>query len=129
MGYIEATPDKDTMVELIKTLQSVTEGKIYVEIERARLTRRLAKIKEAEGKIDEAADTLQEVAVVSSTFLTNLRENLTSTGRTSVYISACIPPACSPTHRPAHPPTRPPPANRLLSIRHVAPRDGYSGLI
>lgn len=63
MGYIEATPDKDTMVELIKTLQSVTEGKIYVEIERARLTRRLAKIKEAEGKIDEAADTLQEVAV------------------------------------------------------------------
>lgn len=64
MGYIEQTPDKDTMVELIKTLQSVTEGKIYVEIERARLTRRLAKIKEAEGKIDEAADTLQEVAVV-----------------------------------------------------------------
>lgn len=64
MGYIEQTPDKDTMMELIKTLQSVTEGKIYVEIERARLTRRLAKIKEAEGKIDEAADTLQEVAVV-----------------------------------------------------------------
>ena len=64
MSYIEQTPDKSTMEELIKTLQSVTEGKIYVEIERARLTRRLAKIKEADGKIDEAADTLQEVAVV-----------------------------------------------------------------
>lgn len=64
MGYIEQTPNKDAMVELIKTLQSVTEGKIYVEIERARLTRRLAKIKEADGNIDEAADTLQEVAVV-----------------------------------------------------------------
>ena len=37
---------------------------IYVEIERARLTRRLAGIWEEEGKIDEAADTLQEVAVV-----------------------------------------------------------------
>ncbi len=37
---------------------------IYVEIERARLTRRLAGIWEAEGKVNEAADTLQEVAVV-----------------------------------------------------------------
>ena len=35
-----------------------------MEIERARLTRRLAGIWEEEGKIDEAADTLQEVAVV-----------------------------------------------------------------
>jgi len=37
---------------------------IFVEIERARLTRRLAAMKEAEGNIAEAADTLQEVAVV-----------------------------------------------------------------
>ena len=43
----------------------MTEGKIYVEIERARLTKRLARIKEEEGNIDEAADILQEVAVVS----------------------------------------------------------------
>ena len=114
IGYIEATPDKDTMVELIKTLQSVTEGKIYVEIERARLTRRLAKIKEAEGKIDEAADTLQEVAVVRSTSLTNLCQNLASTGCTSVYISTCISPACSPTHWPSHLPTRHPPADRTF---------------
>lgn len=39
---------------------------IFVEIERARLTRRLAAIKEAEGNISEAADILQEVAVVST---------------------------------------------------------------
>jgi 26S proteasome regulatory subunit N5 len=38
---------------------------IYVEIERARLTKMLAKIKEDEGDIDGAADILQEVAVVS----------------------------------------------------------------
>lgn len=36
---------------------------IYVEIQRARLTKRLAKIKELQGKIDEAAEIMQEVAV------------------------------------------------------------------
>lgn len=63
MSYIDSTPDKDTKVSLIKTLQAVTEGKIFVEIERARLTRRLATMKEAEGNVSEAADILQEVAV------------------------------------------------------------------
>jgi hypothetical protein len=38
---------------------------IFVEIERARLTKQLAKLREEEGKIDEAAEILQEVAVVS----------------------------------------------------------------
>lgn len=38
---------------------------IYVEIERARLTRQLARMREAEGKVQEAAEILQEVAVVS----------------------------------------------------------------
>lgn len=37
---------------------------IFVEIERARLTRRLAAMKEQEDKIGEAADILQEVPVV-----------------------------------------------------------------
>jgi hypothetical protein len=37
-----------------------------VEIERARLIKRLAKIKEEQGQIDEAADLMQEVAVSSS---------------------------------------------------------------
>lgn len=36
---------------------------IYVEIERARLIRKLAKIKEEQGLISEAADLMQEVAV------------------------------------------------------------------
>ncbi|KAG2533815.1 26S proteasome non-ATPase regulatory subunit 12 homolog A-like [Panicum virgatum] len=63
MEYIDLTPDMDTRIELIKTLSSVSAGKIYVEIERARLIKRLAKIKEEQGKIDEAADLMQEVAV------------------------------------------------------------------
>lgn len=28
MGYVEQTPNAETKVELIKTLQSVTEGKV-----------------------------------------------------------------------------------------------------
>ena len=37
--YLDHTPDEETKVELIRTLTSVTEGKIYLELERARLTR------------------------------------------------------------------------------------------
>lgn len=62
MGYLDQTSE-ETKVKLIKSLLSVTEGKIFVEIERARLTRKLAAIKEANGEISEAADILQEVAV------------------------------------------------------------------
>lgn len=36
-----------------------------MEIERARLTRQLARMHEEEGKVQEAAEILQEVAVVS----------------------------------------------------------------
>ncbi|KAK9863493.1 hypothetical protein WJX84_011652 [Apatococcus fuscideae] len=63
MTYLSKTPDAQVKTELIKTLQAVTEGKIYVEIERARLTRQLAQMQEQDGKISEAADTLQEIAV------------------------------------------------------------------
>ncbi|XWS57284.1 hypothetical protein CRYUN_Cryun09bG0160700 [Craigia yunnanensis] len=63
MQYIDETPDLETRIELIKTLNSVSAGKIYVEIERARLIRKLAKIKEEQGLIAEAADLMQEVAV------------------------------------------------------------------
>uniref|UniRef100_A0A0C9RIL1 TSA: Wollemia nobilis Ref_Wollemi_Transcript_15877_1969 transcribed RNA sequence n=1 Tax=Wollemia nobilis TaxID=56998 RepID=A0A0C9RIL1_9CONI len=63
MQYIDETPDLDARIELIKTLNNVSAGKIYVEIERARLVRKLAKIKEEQGLIAEAADLMQEVAV------------------------------------------------------------------
>uniref|UniRef100_A0A6P7FXG7 Uncharacterized protein LOC114335245 n=1 Tax=Diabrotica virgifera virgifera TaxID=50390 RepID=A0A6P7FXG7_DIAVI len=41
----------------------VTEGKIYVEVERARLTHKLAKIREDDGDIQQAADIIQELQV------------------------------------------------------------------
>ncbi|CAG8526886.1 12562_t:CDS:10 [Ambispora gerdemannii] len=63
MSYLDDTPDLNTKLELIVTLRTVTEGKIYVEVERARLTRMLSKIREDEGKLNEAADILQELQV------------------------------------------------------------------
>lgn len=44
-------------------LRTVTAGKIYVEVERARLTHQLAMMKEAEGDVTEAATILQELQV------------------------------------------------------------------
>ncbi|KAI8636203.1 PCI domain-containing protein [Parasitella parasitica] len=63
MTYLDSTPDMDTKLELIDTLRTVTDGKIYVEVERARITRLLSKIREDEGKMAEAADILQELQV------------------------------------------------------------------
>ncbi|KAJ7945308.1 26S proteasome non-ATPase regulatory subunit 12 [Quillaja saponaria] len=63
MQYIDETPDLETRIELIKTLNNVSAGKIYVEIERARLVKKLSKIKEEQGLIAEAADLMQEIAV------------------------------------------------------------------
>ena len=60
---VEQTADLETKVTLIDTLRTVTAGKIYVEIERARLTRILAQIKENRGEISGAAEVLQELQV------------------------------------------------------------------
>ena len=62
-GFVDAVPDPTAQAELMKTLLAVTEGRIYVEIDRARLTRRLAAVKEAAGDADAAGELLQEVAV------------------------------------------------------------------
>ncbi|KAI3646297.1 hypothetical protein MP228_009225 [Amoeboaphelidium protococcarum] len=62
-SYVSQVADKKQKVEFINTLLEITEGKIYVEIERARLTRTLATIKEQEGNVNEAADILQALQV------------------------------------------------------------------
>eukprot|EP00112_Aurelia_sp_Birch-Aquarium-sp1_P020093 Seg5094.1 transcript_id=Seg5094.1/GoldUCD/mRNA.D3Y31 product="26S proteasome non-ATPase regulatory subunit 12" protein_id=Seg5094.1/GoldUCD/D3Y31 len=61
--YVEQIKDIDEKIKLIDTLRTVTAGKIYVEIERARLTKKLAEIKESQGNISEAANILQELQV------------------------------------------------------------------
>ncbi|KAF9364569.1 26S proteasome non-ATPase regulatory subunit 12 [Mortierella sp. NVP85] len=63
MDCLDKTPDMKTKLELIDTLRTVTDGKVYLEVERARVTRILAKIKEDEGNITEAADIMQDLQV------------------------------------------------------------------
>ena len=63
MTYLDRVPTMEVRLGLLETLRLVTDGKIFVEIERARLTRMLAKIKEDEGKVAEAADVLQQLQV------------------------------------------------------------------
>lgn len=62
MGWLDGL-GKENKIELIQTLSEVTDGKIFVEVEKARLTKILATIKEEDGDTDEAANLLQEVQV------------------------------------------------------------------
>jgi len=45
MGWLDETPDKDARVQLLVALRDITDGKIFVEAERAKLTRMLAKVR------------------------------------------------------------------------------------
>merc|ERR1712216_378602 len=63
MSYLDGFESEESAVELINTLRTVTEGKIFVELERARLTKRLCAIKEKAGEIKEACDVLNEVQI------------------------------------------------------------------
>lgn len=58
-----AATDKEQELQLIHTLRTVTAGKIYVEAERARLTYRLAQIRENEGNFEEACKVMQDTQV------------------------------------------------------------------
>ncbi|KAK9365909.1 PCI domain-containing protein [Lipomyces kononenkoae] len=61
--FLEEAPDMETKVETIENIRTVTEGKIFVEVERARVTRTLAKIHEDRGEIDTAADLMCDLQV------------------------------------------------------------------
>jgi hypothetical protein len=79
MLYLDGM-DKADKLELIDTLRTVSAGKIFVEIERARVTLMLSKMKEEEGNIAAASDTLQEIQVcisIYSLFACSVFSNLT----------------------------------------------------
>ena len=63
MGFLDDTPNLDTKLTVIEALRTVTEGKIFVEVERARITRILSNIKKSQGDIKAAADILCELQV------------------------------------------------------------------
>jgi 26S proteasome regulatory subunit N5 len=61
--WIPSAPDKETKVAFLVVLREITDGKIYLEAERARLTRDVAMIKEADGDINGACDAMLDVYV------------------------------------------------------------------
>jgi 26S proteasome regulatory subunit N5 len=63
MGFLDDTPNLETKLRIIETLRTVTEGKIFVEVERARITRILSNIKKEQGDIKSACDILTELQV------------------------------------------------------------------
>lgn len=63
MSFLDETPDLETKLSVIETLRTVTEGKIFVEVERARVTKVLSDIKKEQGDLKSAADILCELQV------------------------------------------------------------------
>ncbi|KAF4548607.1 26S proteasome regulatory subunit rpn502-like protein [Elsinoe fawcettii] len=63
MEFLDQTPNEDTKLSTIETLRTVTEGKIFVEVERARVTRILSNIKKSKGDIKAATEILCELQV------------------------------------------------------------------
>ncbi len=63
LSYLPALPTRSAKEDLIAALKAVTDGRLYVEIERARAIKALAEMLEEEGRIAEASEALQEVAV------------------------------------------------------------------
>lgn len=63
VGFLDDTPDLKTKLSVIETLRTVTEGKIFVEVERARVTRILSDIKKEQGDLESARDILCELQV------------------------------------------------------------------
>jgi len=66
-GYVplevENEEQKAIRERLVVALRDITDGKLFLEAERARLTRALAILKESDGDVPGAADILQEVHV------------------------------------------------------------------
>ncbi|KAL4729210.1 proteasome regulatory particle subunit [Fusarium chlamydosporum] len=63
MGFLDDTPDLQTKLSVIETLRTVTEGKIFVEVERARVTKILSDIKKEQGDLKSATEILCELQV------------------------------------------------------------------
>ncbi|KAJ5918229.1 hypothetical protein N7454_010604 [Penicillium verhagenii] len=63
MKFLDDTPNVEVKLSVIETLRTVTEGKIFVEVERARVTRILSNIKKSQGDLNAAADILCELQV------------------------------------------------------------------
>eukprot|EP00978_Attheya_sp_CCMP212_P005168 scaffold11448_cov44-Attheya_sp.AAC.4 len=60
---VTSDEQKESRLKLVVALRDITDGKLFLEAERARLTRALATIKEEDGDVAGAAEVLQDVHV------------------------------------------------------------------
>jgi 26S proteasome regulatory subunit N5 len=63
MQYLDKMPTREEKFNLINALRLVTDGKMYVEVEYARCTKIFSEMKEEDGQLDEATETIQEVQI------------------------------------------------------------------
>lgn len=63
MDFLDSTPSMEIKLSVIETLRTVTEGKIFVEVERARVTKILSDIKKQQGDLKAAMEILCELQV------------------------------------------------------------------
>ncbi|XP_053993728.1 26S proteasome non-ATPase regulatory subunit 12-like [Hylaeus volcanicus] len=63
MDWVEFLDDKDTKISLIQTLLAVADGKMFLEVEKARLLRLQVRLLEEEGNYEKAAELIQDVRV------------------------------------------------------------------
>ena len=67
--FVELLNDRSTKLKLLETLKKVTDGKLYAEIERAKICRNLATMRKEDGKISEAIKTLEDLKIDTMTSL------------------------------------------------------------
>lgn len=63
MTFLDKMPDRQSRMQLIQTIREATEGKFFVEAEYARCTRFFAEMKEQDGDLQAAADSILDVQV------------------------------------------------------------------
>mmetsp|Transcript_30634 Transcript_30634/g.79550 ORF Transcript_30634/g.79550 Transcript_30634/m.79550 type:complete len:442 (-) Transcript_30634:384-1709(-) len=63
MEFLDELKEEDKQLALIETLRAVSEGKMFVEVERARLTLKLAGLLESKGDKEEARKIMIETVV------------------------------------------------------------------
>ncbi|XP_065314683.1 26S proteasome non-ATPase regulatory subunit 12-like isoform X2 [Gordionus sp. m RMFG-2023] len=61
--YVDKIENQQIKLKLIDTIREATAGKLYVEVERARLTKILADVKEKQGNLKDAHEILQDVQI------------------------------------------------------------------
>jgi 26S proteasome regulatory subunit N5 len=61
--YVDKMPTREERFNLIQTLRDATDGKMFVEVEYARCTKQYSEMKEEDGELDEATETIQEVQI------------------------------------------------------------------